>query len=232
MAFSLIADVSDTGGGSGGTTAAIDTTGADLLVLCTSFYGGGGGNAPTVSDSKSNSWTTLTEYPGSGSSTSYIMHYCLPSSVGTGHTFTVSGSGSYSSIHAGAWSGAHATSSFDVENGAYSGSVSSIQTGSVTPSEDDELLVYAAAVGASYTMSGVDIGTLLDSWSGQTSSHYGNGIGYQIQTTATARNPDFTATGTHNCAAAIAAFKAAAVGGGLGIPIAAYHYNHNTGGYL
>ena len=206
MAFSLVSNVTTTGGANGGTTAGIDTTGANLITVVVPSYSGTA--APTLSDSKSNTYTGLTEQVVIDNR--LRMFYVLSPTVGGSHTFTVAGTDSFSSCIVAAWSGAAA---FDQQNGATAAGVSSLATGSVTPSENNELLVYGAMINDVGDITAVDIGTLLDHFAGVDSVNFGCGFGYQIQTTATARNPSFTGSGTFNMNAVIATFTAAAAGG-------------------
>lgn len=205
MAFSLIAHVEASLGVNGGTTGAIDTTGASFLVASVAWYSLGTG--PTVTDSKSNTWSSLTTYSAAGIANR--LWYCIPSSVGSGHTFTGTGSGSYSSMQVLAFSG-QAVSPFDVENGATVGSTT-IQPGSITPSEDNELVVVGLAHenngGSAVSIDG-GFTAYKSAYSGGTSE--GGGIAYLIQTTAAAANPTWNIGSSAVMAATIACFKAAA----------------------
>ncbi len=102
MAFALVANA----GSGSGTTSAVDTTGADLLVAAVAYFDGAG----TVTDSKGNTWTGLTPAtPGSGRACRLL--YCVPTSVGGGHTFsTPSGFGG---LCVSAWSGVDTATPFD-----------------------------------------------------------------------------------------------------------------------
>lgn len=214
MAYLLVANTLGGLGTSGGTTDAINTTGANLLVAILSGYT----SQPEPTDNKSNTgWVALTEQesaPGSGKT--QIWYHESPS-VGTGHTFSTSGA--YCGIAILAFSGAKVSPAFGAENGATNSSASALQTGSLTPTEDNMLLVFGAggfahAIGCS----SVDVGTLRDNADGVSGNWYGLCSAYEIQTTATARNPNFTLTGTSEVAAVIATFKAAAVGAAFVAP--------------
>src|SRR5216684_1966690 len=136
MAFSLIANtLKQTSDGSNVTTTAIDTTGANLIVLLTVDNAN---HTPT--DSKSNTWTGLTVKAVNTVNTR--LWYSLGPTVGSGHTFTLTGVSSLPCIAAAAYSGAKTSSAFDVENGSNPGSGTSIQPGNVTPSQDGELVIY------------------------------------------------------------------------------------------
>lgn len=188
-----------------GTTAAIDTTGYTLLIAATVGEGG-----HTLTDSKGNTWTSLTTY---GTGSTYVrIHYCVSPTVGTGHTFTPSVG--YRAVAAMAFTGQAATP-FDQQNGASATSGSSLSTGSITPTENDELVF--AAIGLSDTLTSISVnsGFTTDATRNSASgTNFGVGIGHIIQTTAGAVNPAWSWTGsTTQAGAAIASFKAAGGGG-------------------
>lgn len=189
-----------------GTSSAIDTTGASLLVAFVADFTGS--TASVFSDSEGNTWTGLTARPLTGNMRTRI-YYCASPSTSASHTFQASGTSSFAAIAVSAYSGT-AASPFDVENGATTLTATSLATGSVTPSEDNELLVFCAGYASSALT--VDVGTMLDTAAIIGGTSYGIGMAYQIQTTATARSPSFSWSATNSCGAAIATFKAAASG--------------------
>jgi hypothetical protein len=91
----------------------------------------------------------------------------------------------------------------------------------MTPAADNELMVagviYPQADASDVTS--VDSSfTLKDHATSAGATNCGGGIAYQIQTTATARNPAFVpATGSPRTAAVMAVFKVAGGGGGGGV---------------
>ena len=117
----------------GGTTSAINTTGAKILVAAVSTYVSSG----TISDSKSNTWVPLTAN-GSGGNAVAQLFYVVNPTVGTGHTFT--SSGSYISASVAAFAGVATTSPFDEQTGS-TGSGSTLATGNITPSNANSLIV-------------------------------------------------------------------------------------------
>jgi hypothetical protein len=216
MPLALVASTSDGLGQNGGASSAIDTTGANLLVLVASWYAGVGN--PTISDSKGNSWTPLTQQDGAAPGFASVrMYYSVPSSVGSGHTFSLTGADTYCTISVDAFSGAHASPYTSQENGSASGGVQQA-AGSVTPSEDNCVVVTGLAapeaLGAVPSVSGYTA----DATNYIAATAMAGGIAYQIQTTATATNPLWTWTGSPDtgAAAVVAVFKAAAGGGGGG----------------
>lgn len=221
MAIAYVAGASNSGGsGTSYTTAGVDTTGATLLIVVVVGYSV---NAPvTVTDSvegradKSNTWTALT----ASTSISYgqvKIYWCNPSTVGSGHTATVSDdSAIYGGLSFLAFSGTDTSSPFDVENGNTVAGSSTISTGSVTPAGNGSLIIYGAATGAgsgTVNLTSVDVGTLQHNWAYTNGTRYGFGAAYYVQATAAAINPVFTISVNSNNAARIAVFKAAAGGG-------------------
>jgi hypothetical protein len=181
-------------------TGAIDTTGANLLVASVSRFGAG-----TLSDSKGNTWTALTSRVNG--EVTLEFYYSVPSSVGSGHTFTLTGSSMAAALSVQAWSGAHGTP-FDVQNGA-TASGTSVQPGSITPSQNNSLLIscFGGATGAN-TIS-------INSGFFQTSDiDYAGGVNeagsmaYLVQETAAPINPTWS-NASAAVAASIAAFKPA-----------------------
>lgn len=189
MAYSLIAQ---TGGGLGSTsprtTSAIDTSGANILfVIATSIVSG---SVLVITDSKSNTWTALTEYSTSGNSRTRI-YYAINPNVGSGHTVTLT---SAADIFACAWfvafSGSAATP-FDSENGS-TGS-GQIFTNPVTPSENDELIITGFGTLSGTTPTVSDGVTLFTGATGLNGGNwYGGAAGYKIQTTAASINPQWS----------------------------------------
>lgn len=196
------------------TTGTIDTTGADLLVVAISEYEGG--SPPSVlSDSNSNSWTGLTAKANGANATRCRLYYVQGGMVGGGHTFTsaASGTATYSSLAVLAFSGSTSTP-FNVENGALSGSGTSLSAGSITPGQDVSLVVSAlahdgGAASVAVTASLAIVETV--TYSG--GNHDGLSIAWLSQSPAAAINPNWTWTGTVASTAVIAAFKPVAGGG-------------------
>ncbi len=189
--FALIANAESTGAAGGGTTGSITTTGAKLIVLATTYYNPSAANV-VVSDNKSNTWTALTAQASSNSVAR--LYYCINPTVGTGHTFTISGSAIYGTIMAQAYS-CDTTPVYQAITGANLGSVTSGQGGSITPTEDNCLIVTALnawrATGGFSINSGF---TITDSAPEIGSSSFGMAFAYKIQTTAGAENPTWSWT--------------------------------------
>lgn len=205
MTVALVAHRSDgSPDGNGFTSAAIDTTGANFLVV-------GVGQTATngvLTDSKGNTWVELVSPAVSG--LTGTLWYAENAIVGTGHTFSISGSGNFPSMEIAAFSGVATSSSLDQQNGN-AGTGNPIATGSVTPTTNDQLVV--TAVGGFCSSLSIDGGfTISDSVDIAGGAHYGSGLAYLIQTTAAAANPSWTGVG--GAGTKIATFKAATGGGG------------------
>jgi len=209
VAFALVTSVKS-GTNSGGTTSSgIDTSGADLLVMVVGHYAGA--STPAVSDSKGNTWTALTAYTEAGDITVTVF-YAKNATVGSGHTFTVSGANCYAGICVGAFSGSNTTAPFDAVTGS-NGNNSTSNPGSLTPSEANCLVIVGAnmkfehlsSIGSGYTIA-QDLTPSAGSW-------YGTTLCYIVQTSAAATNPTLTYTTATAFANAIASFKAAGAGG-------------------
>ena len=190
----------------------LDTTGANLLIAVVSQDNGAA--LPTLSDSKGNTWNARTTY--AGSFTKVTIFYSVATSVGASHSVTATGSNVTCTLTVLAFSGAHASTPYDVENGANFGSGTSGQPGSVTPSENDELIVTgivwtgatsAASINSSYTIAQVAY------LSGGVA--YGGGAAYLIQGAAAAVNPTWSWTTASAGNACQATFKKAAAAGNV-----------------
>jgi hypothetical protein len=205
MAYGLIASAS-AGSAAGGdiTTGAIDTTGASLIPVAV----GSNNGAANVVDSKGNLSSMLSN--STTGSVNCRMGYFTPTTVGSGHTFATDNcNGNYPALAAAALSGA-AASPYDTENGAGTGSATHLQTGLITPFEDNEVIVSAAGVQNTGTIT-VDSGmTLQEQVVFASGQHFGVALAYKIQGALAAINPDWGNIGNNPVAARIAAFKAAA----------------------
>lgn len=213
MSYSLIANTSAGGSSSTVTTGAIETTGADLLIVVVGRYQAE--SAASLIDSKGNSWTELTQSEEVGSARCSIF-YCQGGTVGLNHTFTYEGTSVYVSVAVAAFSGSAATP-FDQENGASSPSTNSLATGSITPSEDNELVIAGFSSNSGETISINASMTITDQEPYVGGNSFSVALAYIIQTTAGAINPSWSWTSTAAAAARIASFKASA-----GAPPAAF----------
>jgi hypothetical protein len=205
-----IAHTQFSGAPNGGTTPGINTTTADLIVVLVAHYTAG--PSASFSDSQGNNWTLMETTGVTGNMTIELYYADKGSSGGlqtnSSHTFSVSGTGIYASIMVDCFSGSQ-PSSGDQHNSANTGAgtVTSVQPGSITPSLNNELVVFAwADGGTSQVGDGAYTTDETNNFTG--GNNYGGGISYAPQTTATATNPTASWTTAAAGAAAIASFKA------------------------
>lgn len=204
---------SSSNGGTVGTTA-INTTGATLIVVSLQYFSGAQLNVPT--DSVSNTFTQLNINTGS-TDPAEVLYYINNPITSASHTFSEvsTPSNNFPSICVSAFSGTTITSPFDVQNGSGGAGLTTLQTGSVTPNQGNELIV----TGVGYKVGTLSINsgfTLMTGQSTNAGNGYGAAMAYLIQTTASAVNPTWTDNTSENMATGIATFKA--LGGG-GSPI-------------
>lgn len=209
MAYLPIAHVGVNGAANGATTGNIDTTGADLIIVqVTGLFS----TNPTLSDSKSNTWLPLTKQSTSSDGFSRL-YYCQAPIVGSGHNFTVAGASSFSGCTVAAFSGS-AASPFDLESGA-NVSATSIQPGSITPSQDGDLVICGVETNLNTdfnTAAAINGGfTITDRQPSVGSQGFAQGLAYLIQTTAAPANPTWSWTSSFQASSPIACFKAAGV---------------------
>ena len=189
MAITFVASVTRGGAAGGGTTAAIDTTGASLIVISV------GWNATaivpiTVTDSKSNTWSPLSF--SVRTDTREQLYICLSPTVGSGHTFTVTGTAIYPAIIVTAFAG---VASLQVDTGA-NGASSPIASGSITPAANGALILTARVSNAAATNTITPSGFTAITVAYAGGTNMGGAVGYLIQTTAAAVDATWTWTGT------------------------------------
>jgi len=205
MAIALVASAfvinkTTGGGGSGGTTGSVNTTGATLLTATFGYYPSG-----SVSDNMGNTWVQAVTINGFWQSN---VFYVANPTVGSGHTFTLSGS--YCDAQFAAWSGT-ATSPLDVTNSASftGGHGGSCQPGSVTPSVASSLVIahYIGNSGAVPTIGSSFVSIDAGDGGGAGGGAY---IGAYLVPDTAAVNPTFGNNADGNRACTIAVFKPAA----------------------
>jgi hypothetical protein len=227
MSISLVAHaVAGSSDNNDVTTPGINTTGANFLVIAVGSFATGA--VPIVSDSKSNSWTQLTNYQSGN--IRITMFWSSPTTVGAAHTFTANGTSIFPSICVAAFSGATA-SPFDTQTGNNGGSsITSIQPGSLTPAGSNELIITALGQELSAGTFSVDSGfTITDQIGWSSGNYFGTGLAYLVQGSAAAENPTWSWPSSANAASAIAAFKGTAPSS-VKVPIAAYVRKQNIVG--
>jgi len=209
VAYALVAhSATKSNSGNGFTTAALDTSGGDTLFLVLAETSGG---TSTISDSKANTWVQRTAQSFVGQ---VSIWYALNAACGTGHTFTVTGTSTFPSICYAAFSGGKSSGAYDVENGNTAAAATSIQPGSVTPSENSEIVIsgYSCNDDRNSQITINSPMTLLDHIGAESFGSSMSALAYEIQTTATARNPTWSWTDSEYCQSSIATFRSAPSG--------------------
>lgn len=208
MAYVLIGAGLTAGAAAAGgtfTSGTYDTTGANFITISMASYAGA--TAPVITDSKGNTWTVdRTQVDGIASARSSIVT-STPTSVGAGHTWTVTQAGAFASIVVLAWSGALASAPIDQKNSAFTNGATTLQPGSVTPTQNSELIFSSLAVYIDNSGEAIDSGYSQVTIAGVAGAHLGCGAGYLIQTGPVATNPTWSWTASLSAAACIATYK-------------------------
>lgn len=210
MAFSLIAQQKiGAAGGNSATTAGVDTTGANILFIAVASFNTDPSTA-TVTDSKGNTYSHITSQAIAGN-IGCVLFYSVNPTVGAGHTVTVALTGGFVGISFQAWSGGATSSPLDQQNGnAVSDTNTTIQPGSITPGQDNELVLTVFGEPLVSSTGSIDSGFStpyeVAFSSGQ---NVGVALSYKIQTSAAAVNPTWTASSGGFRTAIQASFKAA-----------------------
>jgi hypothetical protein len=176
------------------TTTACNTTGANLILLAFCGSPGDSLSTVTISDSAGNTWTPLnwTGYGGTPH-TGTTVYYCLNPITSATHTFSAATGGTtYPGLLVQAWRGS-ASAALDQQHNFGNTSITSVQPGSVTPGQNNELVVSSLAMSAAGTASVDSSMTITDQVPYGTP--YGQAFAYLVQTSAAAINPTWTKTG-------------------------------------
>ena len=193
------------------TTAAISTVGANLIVAVTIKISGG---SQTFSDNQSNSYTALTVWNGS-SQPQLTIYYKQAPTTNASHTFTLSGGATYPALSVAAFAGV-ASSPFDQQNGNNGAATTTLTTGSITPGQNNELVIAGLGyfMGSTVSINGgftIPTGGTTD----YTVNSWGVSLAYLIQTSAAAANPQWAMGTPVTAVAGIATFKSTAATGSL-----------------
>ena len=205
MSWTLVAKTSagSSNGGASVTTSAINCVGADLIVVAVGFYNQVG----TLSDSSSNSWTSIGPVEWATDSKSEIF-YCFSPTTSASQTFTftkVTGN-IYPSITVLAYSGSKGSGSYDQTNNNTGGSVTTISTGSITPSVNGSLVIATVAVDVA-SVSSISVGTIEGNQSYASGQCLAEATMDYIQATAAAINPTWTLSQSGYAATIIVSFE-------------------------
>jgi hypothetical protein len=183
------------------TTDAIDTTGAGFIAICRSNYV----DSLTPTDSNGNTWTGLGAINTlNGGVVEWF--YCLAPVVGSGHTFTLTGTPSTRkpTLNVLAFSG---TCTVDSDSGDYvAGGTSVDPSGSITPAQASSLLLSALIFENTDTVTVDAAFTKVNQIAYDASFHMGAAVAYEIQTVATNRQPAWSWTTSTHAATHFAVF--------------------------
>ncbi len=216
MAFTLVTSMHEPGvSGVATTSAGISTTGCDFLVAVVGGYIAAGD--PALTDNQSNTWGNLTKRETAVVAEITIFYTTnYPANThGSNHTFTFGGTGtSYPMIALLGFSGARSSSVFDT--GKDSGAIGNLplQPGSLTPSEDDCLVIAGIAHNTPVESPTINGGFSSPVVELQNAGNcVGGAIAYLIQTTAAAANPTWSGS-IGDAAISMGVFRAQPAGGG------------------
>jgi hypothetical protein len=207
MAWNLIAPVQCV---TDGNTITMNTTGADLIVILGN-NNANGNNPPT--STPSNTWSVARNQSNTnGGRANCQIFFCEAPTTSSTQTFNKTAD--FGCLAVLAYSGSVATP-LDQTNGATISGGTTDQAGSITPTTNNQLIVFGAtldqpALGATPTVdSGFSVVGFVDFGAGQ----YGMAVCTAVQLTAAAVNPTLTraTSGTINDCCAIVSFKGTTV---------------------
>ncbi len=197
----------DSGSSSAATTMAVDMTGATGIVLAiTSFQGVA---SPTPSDSSMNTWTASATAENAANE-KISMWYVANPSTSAMQTFSVSGVTTFPVVCVVGFSHSKLTAPLDQTSTNTTGADTTLDTGSVTPSEDNEILLVGLAYGPTTgTTVSIDSGfnTPPDNVDYSPGNNFGGAISFLVQSTAGALNPTWTWTAAEKASTAIITLK-------------------------
>ncbi len=186
------------GGGTIDTTAnPLNCTGANFIDIAVSNYVAP--PATPISDSVgTNTYVKGTNY-SDGVAVFTTHFWALNANVSSSMTFTLTG-GSIPIMVVSCWSNVKTSAAQDQENGTGSNVGTPLSTGAITPTVDGELLITAVTSGdgttsGAQTMAAPTGFTGLENVTGVSGNGLGLTVAYQIQTTATSRNPTWDNAG-------------------------------------
>lgn len=203
------------GSGAAVTSPTVATTGCSMIVVVVTDYQAV--SVGSVSDSRGNTYA-LVRNANDGAVARVLIFVYYGTNGGGSQTVTYTGGGTcYPSINVIVVSGSVASSSaLDQQNGVGSSAVTSLSPGSVTPSEDNEIIITGVNFWTG-TSPSVNSGfTITNTQAYSVGVSFGGGAAYKIQTTAAAVNPTWSWSTGSSSAALQATFKkaSASTGGG------------------
>lgn len=195
------------------TSGSVDTSNCTLLFACVASAATTLG---TFFDSKSNTWTALTQQQGGGVTGVIVRSfYAANPTVGTGHTFSVASiAGTFPSLAVVGFTGVAALSPLDAQNGVSNGTFPQVDTsqavGSITPSAATNVMTACMAWNNAVTV--VSIGSSYNITDTLTNdgNHFAISMAYKLSPSG-AQNPSFAWTTADSPGGTHASFKAAPV---------------------
>ena len=183
--IALIAHTIGVGATNGTTTGAINTSGANFCVVAAGFYSGVTSTV-SVSDSKGNTYTSRPASAEPMNNIKLQMWYVASATVGSSHTFSVSGTSTFSNVAAACFSNV-ASSPFDNDQNGNIAFDNDLLIGNMQPNNNNA--VYLSAVAWNTLQSGamtVDNGlTITDQADAVGGASEGVALAYLVQTTST-----------------------------------------------
>lgn len=209
----------------------VDSSSCDLIVVALIQYVLG--SITTLTDSKGNTPTARATYGNSGAKVTLFYITGSPLSVGSGHNWSVSGTGSFPTLIAMGWKVSNA-SPYDQEAGTTSTSGTSRSPGSISPviSNTNALMVATLAWDGANAGSAISIDNSY-TIAGQNGvvggAHYGGAMAYKIVTSASGINPAFSWSGAQTNSAGHYSFKdGTSGGGGVVVPVFMNQYRQRS----
>jgi hypothetical protein len=204
----LTSVIAGSGGGGAITTGSIDTTGATLLVAVVAIERDNGVR-DVLSDSKSNTWFLLGGQTPASSAAGLLIFGSVATSVGSGHTFTATPSGTgFPSICAMAFDGSN------VPPGVFARTASGTSLGVTgTGLTGATTLVIAAVAANNGTSFSVGDGFTIAQQITNLGFNYAQCAAYKYVSSGTP-SPTFTWTGAYQATAGAVAFLSPSAGGG------------------
>ena len=200
-AASAIAIIDSASGAASSASAAsssfFNSTGANFIIVAV----GSESSSVTVTDNRSNTYTLIRS--DAVTTLDFLkLYYCYTPTVGTLHKVSVSSASGYPSVAVIAASGI-VTSPIDQQNGAGSSSVNNISPGLITPSANNYLIVTASMTdyGSTFPTPVVSAPFTRAKSVPLSGSSTGCSIGFLIQGTAAATNPNWSGYAPGNCIA-------------------------------
>jgi hypothetical protein len=203
-------------------TSPIDTTGVTLLIAVAAWFAGV--TSPAVmADNKGNTWVERDRVTD-GSNVIVSIYDCVAPTVGTNHVFSLTGTTTLPSLVVDGWSGEHASSPFDQVAAGATATSTTIQPGSVTPTQNNELVV--TGICSDTQIDSIDGSFVITTnIAGVPSTSFDVAAARLIQTSAAAANPTWTVNSSGGLRSTSVTYKSDIAG--VAIPVVYHHRQRN-----